>query len=301
MTGAIAGGCDEGRELEHELESGCWELGRLQARRHASVRHRPLERSGSTPPDLADHVLGEVKTLGRDDKSLGGNKTRNWAAVVFSPHPMNGPKDVWSLPPQTGDRRSQLSASRPGSWAAAVVDVEGLGPVTAISLYGLLDERSDASVPSFDIRYHPDLGGQAVQPEPGSRGRPEHVGRRSRREPPPGSRPGRARSHHCRLRSDRPPSGQPRVTGSATWRPRRLHVRTGSRVRPHVDVPVGENSHDPPSGRLPLRFSSADGTHGKLRRHRVRRCIDERSRTDRGDVRLASLHGSEVRAAGSTR
>ena len=105
-----------------------------------------LNEATPPPPDLADHVFGEGKTVGRDDKSLGGNKTRNWAAVVFSPHPMNAPADVWSLPPQTGDRRSQLSASRPGSWAAAEVDVEGFGPVTAISLYGLLDERSDASV-----------------------------------------------------------------------------------------------------------------------------------------------------------
>lgn len=36
--------------------------------------------------------------------------------------------------------------SRPGSWTTAVVSVPGFRDVTAISLYGLMDEKSDASV-----------------------------------------------------------------------------------------------------------------------------------------------------------
>ncbi len=43
-------------------------------------------------------------------------------------------------------RKVPFGSSRPGSWAAAVVAVEGMGDVTAVSLYGLLDELSDASV-----------------------------------------------------------------------------------------------------------------------------------------------------------
>src|SRR5439155_5862825 len=42
--------------------------------------------------------------------------------------------------------RVKFENSRPGSWIAAVVNVSGFGPVTAISLYGLMDEKSDSSV-----------------------------------------------------------------------------------------------------------------------------------------------------------
>jgi hypothetical protein len=60
-----------------------------------------------------------------------------------------------------GGRQLFYGPSRPGSWIAGVVrDVPGFGTVTVISLYGLLDERSDASVhrslselaPVFDRR-----------------------------------------------------------------------------------------------------------------------------------------------------
>lgn len=36
--------------------------------------------------------------------------------------------------------------SRPGSWTAAVASVPEMGEVAAISLYALMDEKSDASV-----------------------------------------------------------------------------------------------------------------------------------------------------------
>jgi hypothetical protein len=36
--------------------------------------------------------------------------------------------------------------SRPGSWTTAVAQVPDFGAVTAISLYGLMDEKSDASI-----------------------------------------------------------------------------------------------------------------------------------------------------------
>jgi endonuclease/exonuclease/phosphatase family metal-dependent hydrolase len=40
----------------------------------------------------------------------------------------------------------RFRASRRGSWYAAVTDVPGIGPVTSVALYGLLDEKSDASM-----------------------------------------------------------------------------------------------------------------------------------------------------------
>jgi endonuclease/exonuclease/phosphatase family metal-dependent hydrolase len=36
--------------------------------------------------------------------------------------------------------------ARPGSWVAAVVPLPEVGNVTAVAIYGLMDERSDASV-----------------------------------------------------------------------------------------------------------------------------------------------------------
>jgi endonuclease/exonuclease/phosphatase family metal-dependent hydrolase len=91
------------------------------------------------PKQGGDHHLdGGSLTLGRD------GKTRNWSTMVVSPHRLERPKAVWST--SWGARRAPLANSRPGSWTAAVVRVPGVGDVTAISLYGLLDEKSDASV-----------------------------------------------------------------------------------------------------------------------------------------------------------
>ena len=36
--------------------------------------------------------------------------------------------------------------SRPGSWIAGLLEVPGEDPVTCVSIYGLMDELSDASV-----------------------------------------------------------------------------------------------------------------------------------------------------------
>jgi hypothetical protein len=92
------------------------------------------------------HVLTDGKTIGRDDVTNGGKKKRGWAAAVASRFELRQPEDVWALPPNNGDRRSMLEVSRPGSWKAGVIEFSNGERVTAISLYGLLDERSDASV-----------------------------------------------------------------------------------------------------------------------------------------------------------
>lgn len=91
-------------------------------------------------------VASDEQTVGRDDVVHGGKKTRRWVAAVASPFHLTPPQDVWALSTEYKDRRSKLTVSRPGSWAAAVVSLKNGESVTAISLYGLLDERSDASV-----------------------------------------------------------------------------------------------------------------------------------------------------------
>lgn len=104
------------------------------------------------PPDgLALNIVTRGRTVGRDDVIYGGKKPgRPWATAIASAYPLQLPKDVWTERPSRTlpykDRRSKLMESRRGAWTAAVVSFPNGEKVTAISLYGLLDERSDASV-----------------------------------------------------------------------------------------------------------------------------------------------------------
>lgn len=78
-------------------------------------------------------------TVGRD------GKRRPWSAAVLSPHPVAEITDA--RPSWRGSERNiPFVPSRPGSWIAASVEVAAGMTVTAVSLYGLLDEFSDASV-----------------------------------------------------------------------------------------------------------------------------------------------------------
>jgi exonuclease III len=109
--------------------------------------HIALLNEAKRPPDgLELHVMTTSRTIGRDDRLYGGKKDRDWSTAVASPYPLQRPEDVWALPPDEDDRRSKLMTSRRGAWTAAVVSFPNGEKVTAISLYGLLDERSDASV-----------------------------------------------------------------------------------------------------------------------------------------------------------
>jgi len=77
-------------------------------------------------------------TLGRDDKK------RRWTAAVVSTLPSSSiidAKPQW----RQSKRNVPFQCSRPGSWVAASVQ-SASGPITALALYGLLDELSDASV-----------------------------------------------------------------------------------------------------------------------------------------------------------
>jgi exonuclease III len=88
---------------------------------------------------VKENVIGGVKTEGRD------GYRRSWAAAVVSSHTLREIGDARAV----RDGRAvkiPFEKSRPGSWVAAVATVPVIGEVTAISMYGLMDEKSDASV-----------------------------------------------------------------------------------------------------------------------------------------------------------
>jgi len=91
------------------------------------------------PKDLGMSAQGGQRTEGRD------GYPRSWAAAIVSKHELRPIEDARAsrygkpldLPFET---------SRPGTWEAALIVREGNEAITAVSLYGLLDEKSDASV-----------------------------------------------------------------------------------------------------------------------------------------------------------
>lgn len=92
----------------------------------------------ASPPSAAKGIWREA-TLGRD------SKRRPWSAAVLSPHPVVEIDDA--RPSWRGSERNvPFVCSRSGSWIAGSVEVAAGMSVTAVSLYGLLDEFSDASV-----------------------------------------------------------------------------------------------------------------------------------------------------------
>jgi endonuclease/exonuclease/phosphatase family metal-dependent hydrolase len=94
-----------------------------------------------TPRDSPrERVVGETKTIGRDERE------RPWSAVVWSKYPIIPITDAHSSNFRGAVKRARFETDRPGAWSAATVTVPDFGDVTVISLYGLLDEVSDASV-----------------------------------------------------------------------------------------------------------------------------------------------------------
>jgi len=141
----------------------------------------------SPPRDIS--AIGQWRTVGLADAlPLDRPVTREWSTVVAA---TSGPTFI------TDARRAReykdrpllpFKPSRPGTWTAARVKVGRL-TVTAIALYGLLDEMSDASVhrslseisPIFDHRVygrHLLLGGDFnifANPRPHDRARERHL------------------------------------------------------------------------------------------------------------------------------
>jgi hypothetical protein len=89
-----------------------------------------------------DGALYEVwGTRGRD------RKRRDWCAAIYSPrYGCREIRDAQAVSYRGRKPNVRFENSRPGSWTAGVVPVPGVGDVTCVSLYGLTDELSEASV-----------------------------------------------------------------------------------------------------------------------------------------------------------
>jgi hypothetical protein len=85
------------------------------------------------------------KTEGLNTYRNGKPWTRSWSTAVVSAH--GRPEGINARAKGLYGRRPNIrfAPSRPGSWTAGVVEIPWVGPVTCISLYGLMDELSDAS------------------------------------------------------------------------------------------------------------------------------------------------------------
>jgi hypothetical protein len=92
----------------------------------------------ASPPPSASGIWRAV-TEGRDEAH------RPWSAAVLSPHRLREVTDARPIWRQS-QRDVPFVCSSPGSWIAATVEVAPASPLTAVALYGLLDELSNASV-----------------------------------------------------------------------------------------------------------------------------------------------------------
>ena len=79
-------------------------------------------------------------TRGRD------RKRRDWSTAVLSRHGPTEIRDAQAMSYRGRRPYVRFENSRPGSWIAASVRVPDVGDVTCVSLYGLMDELSEASV-----------------------------------------------------------------------------------------------------------------------------------------------------------
>jgi hypothetical protein len=98
----------------------------------------------ASPAPKGTETVGSERTIGLEAPLLPDKPVdRPWSAVVASTHPLREIDDA--RVDRSYGEQLPFKPSRAGTWAAASIDVNGV-PVTAISIYGLLDERSDASV-----------------------------------------------------------------------------------------------------------------------------------------------------------
>jgi endonuclease/exonuclease/phosphatase family metal-dependent hydrolase len=92
----------------------------------------------ASPPPTSTGIWRPA-TEGRD----GGR--RPWSVAVLSAHPVREITDARPTWRQS-TRAVPFACSRPGSWIAASVEILPSNFVTAVALYGLMDEFSDSSV-----------------------------------------------------------------------------------------------------------------------------------------------------------
>ena len=130
------------RDRDHppRLRVVVWNIARNPAAWLALDRLEPdisLLNEAVVPADRLG-VWSETGTHGRD------GKRRAWSAAIITRHPFVAIADA--QPQWRHNRRDvPFTCSRPGSWVAARIETP-VGPVTAVSLYGLMDELSDSSV-----------------------------------------------------------------------------------------------------------------------------------------------------------
>ena len=97
------------------------------------------------PPGVEPIAHG--KTIGRDCRHEREEDCRGrpWSTAIVSRHELREAKDA------KASRHGKpldipFTPSRPGTWIAASVSIPDVEDVTVVSLYGLTDEKSDASV-----------------------------------------------------------------------------------------------------------------------------------------------------------
>jgi hypothetical protein len=93
-------------------------------------------------PEGARGVFEGGGTLGRD----AATRRRHWTTAVLSPHDAREIEDAQAVSYRGRRPAVQFGTARPGSWTAGTVTVPDVGEVTCVSIYGLLDELSEASV-----------------------------------------------------------------------------------------------------------------------------------------------------------
>lgn len=97
------------------------------------------------PADV--EAIAHGKTIGRDCKHERKEDCRGrpWSTAILSRHKLRPIRDA------KASRHGRpldipFAPSRPGTWVAASASISEVGDLTVVSLYGLTDEKSDASV-----------------------------------------------------------------------------------------------------------------------------------------------------------
>lgn len=98
------------------------------------------EVSTSLLPGVKGALYNEKGTIGRD------SKRRRWCTAIVSRHGCREIRNAQAVSYRQRRPNVAFENSRPGSWTAGVVRVPEVGNVTCVSLYGLTDELSEASV-----------------------------------------------------------------------------------------------------------------------------------------------------------
>ena len=126
--------------MEHKLEN--WDF--LTHSSELADADITLLCEAPRPPDGGVNALGHWSTKGLDCRCPGtGCQKKKWSTAVKSSHSMNPVEDARK--DRYYGKPLPFGPSRAGTWTAVRVHMDGVA-VTAVSLYGLMDERSDASV-----------------------------------------------------------------------------------------------------------------------------------------------------------